>query len=796
MFKEIKKISVIGAGVMGAQIAAHLANCGFKTLLLDILPPEDAGANKTNALWRNKIAINALQKLRKSRPPAFFTERVQDLITPGNIEDHLDDACRSNWIIEAVPEKLEIKEKLYTKLEEKLDKGTIITSNTSGISLSLLMKNRGEQFRKSFLITHFFNPVRYMKLVELIGGPETSKDYLAAIEHFLTEILGKGVVVAKDTPGFIANRIGVYTVMNTINKTFEKGWPIDLVDEVMGPPVNFPRTAMFRTADLVGLDTLSFVAKNTYELCPDDPFRKTLVPPPAVESMIKDGRFGNKTGSGFYKKDAGNILVFDMLRQEYREKASYEFDSIRKAKKIDDPVDRIRFVFSSGDEAANMAKELLLDSILYAASVAREISNSVVDVDNAMKWGYNWGLGPFEIFDAIGFESAGGRKVALIEEIKNGGNSGFYIRRGKDVLYYDFTSSGYKKFEGSEDIISVKSAKSLKASIRENAGASLIELGEGVICCEFHSKMNAIDPDTIAMMSDGLDLLDAGKYSGLLIYNDGADFSVGANLLMIAMAIGSGNWGQIEDLVKAFQDVGMRMRYSPRPVVAAPFGRTLGGGCEVCLAAGNVITAAETYMGLVELGVGLIPAGGGCKNMLLKMGERRKKKFDPKNQIWFAPADGGPFPKVVDAFETIAMAKVSASGLDAIGLGYLSDGTKVVIDRERLLKEARHFILELTRDYVPPSKVDDIWLPGRGGERALAGRLKDLRELGSITDYDVVLATHLAHVLCGGNVPTNHLATEQDVLDLEREVFLKLCGMKETAARIQYMLTVGKPLRN
>jgi 3-hydroxyacyl-CoA dehydrogenase len=739
--KEIKNVAVVGAGVMGAQIAGHLANCGYPVLLLDI---------------SDEIVSKALDRLVKSSPPALFSKRVLKLIETGNIKDHLDKALERDWIIEVVPEKLEIKRELYERIEKGLQKKTIVTSNTSGISLSILTEGRSSKFKKSFLITHFFNPVRYMKLVELVKGPATSKKNFQAINDFLTEKMGKGMVIAKDTPGFIANRIGIFSVMNAMDKTIKNGWPVDLVDAVMSLPVSFARSGIFRTTDIVGLDTLLYVAKNSYELCQNDPCRDVLLPDPKVEKMFKEGRLGVKSGAGFYKKEAGKILVLDPATDQYREKQRYSFDSLKQSRKVQDPAERLNAIYNADDDAGRIAHELISDLLKYVSSVADEISDSHLDIDNAMKWGYNWELGPFEMQRAI--ESKEGGKVQ-VPVLKKGSLNGFN-------------------------------------KLAENAGASLLDVGDGVLCAEFHAKMNAIDPDIIAMLNQGVDLLDAGKYSGMIIYNDAPDFSVGANLLMIAMAIGSGSWQQLEDLVKAFQDVGQRMRFSQRPVVAVPFGKALGGGCEVCLAAGNNVVAAESYMGLVELGVGLIPAGGGCKNLLINMEERRKRQANPKDRIWFSSKDGGSFPKVTDAFETIAMAKVSVSGMNAKDLGYISEDSKTVLDRDKVFEVARQTVLELSKKYLPPKMREDIRLPGRGGEMALIGHAEQLKALGQISEYDVQLASGLAHILCGGNVSTDHFATEQDILDLEREVFLKLCGNEKTAERIQHILTAGKPLRN
>jgi len=766
MAKQIQKIAVLGAGVMGAQIAGHLAGCGFDVLLLDILPMDDpkAGESKDLPAWRNRLAITACERLTKMRPPALYTTACLKRIRPGNIEDHLAEAGTLDWIIEVVPEQLKIKHELYEKIEAVKGEETIISSNTSGISLELLIKGRSEGFCRSFVITHFFNPVRYMKLVELVSGPKTDPVVTEAVKGVLEKGLGKGVVVAKDTPGFIANRIGLFAVMKAIRKTIDNKWPIDLVDKAMGPIAAFARSGIFRTADLVGLDTLLHVAKNTYELCPNDPFRDALLPPPEMEKLVQGGHLGTKSGSGFYKKEGSAISVYDFAESGYREKAKYKFDSIKKARKIEDPGERLKTFVDSDDEASHIARELLSDLLCYVNSVAKEIADSPQEIDCAMRWGYNWELGPFEMWHAVGADFIDAKPVFGIDE---------------DVRKKTFLSG----------------TKESRGVVEKNGSASLIDIGEEIICCEFHAKMNAIDPDIIAMMNRGIDLLDEDKYRGLLVANDAADFSVGANLFMIAMAIGGKSWDQIEDLVRAFQAVGMRMRYSKRPVVAAPTGRTLGGGCEVSMAAGNVVLAAETYMGLVELGVGLIPAGGGCKNFLLEMDQRAKEAFNGKNEIWYASADGGPFPKVAKAFETIAMARIAVSGPDAIQIGYLPKTTEVVLNRDHLMMQAKKYLLSIANDYEPPAERT-LTLPGKGGMMAMVGRAKDLKLQGVISDYDVVLASQLAHVLSGGNIATLHNVTEQDILDLECEAFLKLCGMEKTVARIQHMLTTGKPLRN
>lgn len=778
---KIEKVAVLGAGVMGAQIAGHLANCGFDVLLLDI---------------NNVLVMSSLEKLSKTSPPALFSPVVLKRVRMGNIEDNLKDACECDWVIEVVPEKLEIKQDIYSRLENLLTKPTIITSNTSGISLSILTRKRTPEFKKSFFITHFFNPVRFMRLVELIKGPETSEDFFLTVKDLLLEKMGKGVVEAKDTPGFIANRIGVFSAMNGINKAIKNGWPIEVVDSAMGAAAAFPKSAIFRTADLVGIDTLLNVAKNTYNLCPTDSFREMIKPASEAMRLVNEGRMGQKTGSGFYKKEGGLIKVLDWSSFEYREMQSAKFESIKKTRKIQSPSERVKVFFSETDTVAAIAKELLTDLLVYAAYVTPEISDSIVEVDNAMKWGYNWELGPFEILDSVGTDRLGDGAPELIKRLKTSGYNSFYNCGNKTRYYFDFKRGDYREIKRAPEKLYLSLSKDIKEPIIKNESASLVDLGDGVVCCEFHSKMNSIDPDIISVINSGLDLLEAGKYLGMVIANEGDDFCVGANLFLIAMAAGSGDFKQIERIVKSFQDTLQRVRLSPRPVVVAPFSRAFGGGCEICLATNTVVAASETYMGLVELGVGLIPAGGGCKNLLLHMEADQREKHNPKDDIWFAAKDGGPFPKVGRAFETIALAKVSGSALGAMELGYIGKNSRSVLDRERLVFESKKQVLSVADNYDPPEERHDILLPGNGGKMALVNGLRGWRDLEKITEYEVVLATQLAHVLCGGGVPTEHYATEQDILDLEREAFLKLCGMQPTMERIQYMLTTGKPLRN
>ena len=753
----IKKAAVLGAGVMGAQIAGHLAGCGVQVLLMDrVLPQPEIPLQKTGgqanpkSQARNALALQGLEHLKKSKPPAMYDLKDLKLITPGNFEDDLAKITGCDWVVEAVLEKPEIKQKLFGEIEKYLKPSTIISSNTSGILHKQMVNGRSDIFRKNFIITHFFNPVRYMKLVELVTSAETNPEIIKTIAAFLENNLGKGVVYAKDTPNFIANRIGVHAVVTAFHKTAENNWPIEVVDQVMGVPCARPKSAIFRTADIVGIDTLALVAKNS-----------GIKLPAFVEDMVKRGWAGDKAGQGFYKKtkqETGNrkqeteILVLDPTTMEYRPQQKIKTPSLGKARDIEDPAERLRTVVLADDEAGVIAKYLVNASIDYADSVADEIAHNTDEIDKAMRWGFNWELGPFEQAMALGISG---------------------------------------QFKSCSKVVQ----RSSKKTVAQNAGADVTDLGDGVFACEFHTKMNAIDGDVITMLNQALDLVEKDGV-GLVIGNEGANFSVGANIMMIFLAASNNQWDEIDKMVRGFQRTGQRMRFCKKPVVAAPFGLVLGGGCEISMAAASACAAAETYMGLVEVGVGLIPAGGGCKNLLLRMEARHKAAFNPKNKIWSAPEDGGPFPKTLDVFQIIAFARVSSSAKDAKKIGYLKSDDTITIGREKLMADAKNDVLAMAKKYVPSLMRDDIELPGSGGKEALVNGIRQAHLKGEISEHDAVIGEKLAHVLTGGDRPTIHKADEQHILDLEREVFLSLCGMPKTQERIQHMLLKGKPLRN
>ncbi|MDO8527668.1 MAG: 3-hydroxyacyl-CoA dehydrogenase NAD-binding domain-containing protein [Deltaproteobacteria bacterium] len=750
---QIKKAAVIGSGVMGSGIAAHLANCGIPSYLLDVVLPD-------------------LSKILKARPAHLYDADDIKLITPGLLDANLEKLKECDWIIEVVTEKLDVKKALYKKIAPYIKDSAWVSSNTSGLPLHEL------KFRDKFCITHFFNPPRYLKLVEVVGDA-------SELAKFIEEKLGKGVVQAKDTPNFIANRIGVYHVFDCLHMTADKNWPIEKVEKVMGPATLHPKSAAFRTCDLVGLDTLALVAKTCYDGCPKDECRDTFKAPAFLEKMIAKGLLGEKTKQGFYKvakTDAGKeILAINLQTLEYGPQQKFRADSLGKAKEIENPAERLKAVVFADDEAGQIAWPLISNMLVYAANRIPEISDSIEDVDDAMRWGFNWELGPFEMWDALGVSQ-------VVERLQK-------ENRGVPKLVQDILKKG-GQFYPKPKLTFLKSRKaSAGAVVEQNSGGSIVDLGEGVFCAEFHSKMNALDGDVLEIINKGLERADKeGK--GLVITNEGENFSVGANILLILLTAQQKDWNQLDFIVREFQKTMQKIRFSPKPVVAAPFNLALGGGCEVCLAATDIVAHAETYMGLVEVGVGLLPAGCGCKNMLLRWEEKLVAEHNPKDKIWASPEDGGPFPKVQKCFEAIAMGKVSTSAKEAKKLGYFKTSNSIVLNRDNLTQAAKQRVLELSKNYQPPKMQENIQLPGKGGEMALINGAHSFFLQGLISEYDLFIAKTIAHVLAGGDKPSIHTTNEQHILDLEREAFLKLCGEEKSQARIQQMLMTGKPLRN
>ena len=803
MKQKIKKAAVLGAGMMGSAIAAHLANVGIPSFLLDIVPPEMTEAEKKKGLTfqspevRNRFAVLGKKRVQESRPASLYWKEDAELLSVGNFEDHLSWVSQADWIIEAVIEDLNLKRELFKKLLPFLKEGTVISSNTSGISIKKMCEGFSRDFEERFLGTHFFNPPRYMKLLEIIPIPATSKDIVERMADAGERILGKGVVYAKDTPNFIGNRIGAFSGAITMRTMIEDGYRIEEVDQITGPAIGRPKMGTFKLGDLVGLDVMAHVSKNLYESLPAGKERDIFAPSPFVEQMIKNQWLGLKTKQGFYKKVKGEgkeeTLVLDHEKLEYRPQQKVNLPSLEMAKNIEDVRERVKSFVTSPDRGGQFAWKILKKILLYSAEKVPEISDDIVNIDRAMKWGYNWELGPFELWDAMGLkpsvkrmEKEGETIPPLAEQLLSKGYSSFYEKKDGHVSYFDLGAGQYQKVEEKPEIILLPSLKDRNKTILSNPGASLIDLDDGVACLEFHSKMNSIGTDTVQMIRDSLKEV-GEKFDGLVIGNHSDNFSVGANLMLMLFEIQDENWDDIEAVVKAFQDALMAVKYFEKPVVAAPFGMTLAGGCEVCLACAKMQAAAETYMGLVEVGVGLIPAGGGTKEVLLRCTEG----------IPPGVVDVELLPFVRKAFETVAMAKVGTSAKEAQQLGYMRMTDKVTINRDFLIHDAKHTVLDLIKEgYRPPRPKNNIKVMGERGHALLQMGLFYMREGGYISQYDEHVAKKVAHIMSGGNLPDGTEVTEQYLLDLEREAFVSLCGEQKTQERMEYMLKKGKPLRN
>ena len=791
---------------MGARIAAQVANAGIPCFLLDIVPSELSADEKRKGLTlespavRNRIVLSGLEAAKKSRPAAFFTPETARLVTPGNLEDNLAWCGQVDWIIEAVAENLDIKRKLFERVESVRKPGTIVTSNTSGLPIHLIAEGRSEDFQQHWAGTHFFNPPRYMKLVELIPGPKTLPGVLTTLDEMCDLRLGKGVVIAKDTPNFIANRIGTYAMLNVLKQMQALDMTIEEVDACTGPAIGQPKSATFRTADIVGLDVLVHVVRNIYDNIPNDESREMWRVPAFVEEMMKRGWLGDKTGSGFYKrvKKAGDseILTLDWQKMEYRPRQKAKFGSIEAGKQIEETRERIRALSGpgmdgKGDKANRFLWACLSENCLYAARRVPEIANSVVDVDRAMRWGFAWELGPFEVWDAIGVgrmaEALGreGKQIPpVVNDVLASPKKSFYETEKGSTRYFDIGAKAMKPVPEPAGIIILKSLKDRSGVVQTNAGASLIDLGDGVLCCEFHSKMNSIGGDIGAMIHAGVKRL-GSEFDAMVIANQAPNFSVGANLMLLLVTAQEGEWDDIHMAVRQFQGVNMAIKYAPGPVVAAPQGMALGGGCEISLSSAQIYAAAEAYIGLVETGVGLIPGGGGTKEMLIRANEH---------------AGGGEdldlFHALKPIFETTAMAKVSTSGEEARSLGFLRRSDLIAMNRDRQVADAKATALALVREgYHPPAPAEIRVL----GEEFLAGAKLAIHMLvrGEFaSEHDAVVARKLAYILAGGSITAPQTVSEQYILDLEREAFVSLCGERKTQERIAHTLKTGKPLRN
>jgi 3-hydroxyacyl-CoA dehydrogenase len=801
--KHIHKVAVLGAGTMGARIAAHFANAGVPSLLLDIVPPDADGAA------RNKIAAAGLDGARKSKPAAFFEPSLSRLITVGNFDDDLKRLAEVDWIIEVVVENLEIKRSLLRKVEAIRKPGTIVTTNTSGLPVAKIAEGFSEDFRRSWFGTHFFNPPRYMRLLELIPTPEADPALIEAVTHFCDVELGKGVVLAKDTPNFIANRIGTFSVLNVMRLMQEMDLSIEEIDALTGQAVGWPRSATFRTIDLVGLDILGHVVTNMTQNVRDE--RSELKIPDFFRQMLERKWLGDKAKGGFYKKVKGGSekederMALNWKTLEYHPRQKPKFAALDVAKTIDDPGARVRMLLgldgSGGpasqkpDKAGAFLWTALADLWTYSANRIPEISDSVVEIDRAMRLGFNWELGPFELWDAAGVEATVARMkkeghpvAANVEKLLASRKKSWYADDPKSAsgrAYFDLASADLKPIKVPEGVWSVEVAKKSNGVVKKNSGASLIDLGGGVGCIEFHSKMNALGGDIISLIQQTLKTGGPGDgFDAFVITNDAPNFSVGANLMLLLMSVQEEEWDDVDLAIRQFQGMTQAIKFSPKPVVIAPFGLALGGGCEVSLHAAARQPHAELYMGLVEVGVGLLPGGGGCKEMLLRA-------VDSAASI--RPDGRGESVELMEAmkkaFETIATAKVATSAPEARGLGFLSSSDRITMNRERVLSDAKGRALELARaGYEPPVMRTDIPAPGENILAALKMGVHLMRQGDYISDHEKKLGTKIAEVLCGGNVTPGTAVSEQYLLDLEREAFKSLCGEKKTQERIQFTL--------
>ena len=792
----VKKAAVLGAGTMGAQIAAHLANAGIPTLLLDIVPRNEPQAEKVQD--RNAIARAGFEAARKAKPAAFFTSALAALVTIGNFDDDLAKLKDCDLIIEAVVENPEIKRSLYEKVEQHRRPGSVIASNTSGIPLKQLAEGRSEDFRAHFLGMHFFNPPRYMHLVEIIRTEWTKPEVSCSMFGFLDERLGKGVVVAKDRPNFIANRIGTYGALVTMRAMLDDGYSFEEVDKITGPAAGRPKTATFRTFDLVGLDVFAHVVKNLHENLPDDPEHEMFVVPEFVTKMIERGLLGNKTKAGFYQRKKGEgdkreIWTLDAATLDYRAAQKVKLPSLDMAKNIEDTRERLKALVWSKDRVGAFLWKTLSRTLSYTADRIPEIADTVVEVDRAMRWGFNWELGPFEVWDAIGVEKSvaklkeeGKTVPANVQSMLDAGVKSFYAKKDGQQFYYDFASEEYRPLGDQPGTIILKSLKEQTDVIRKNSGASLIDLGDGVACLEFHSKMNSIGGDTLEMVKVALNEVEK-NFVGLVVGNQGQHFSVGANLMLMLMEAQDENWEELDMIGRFFQSSVMSLRYSPKPVVVAPFQMVFGGGCEMVLHADRVRASAETYIGLVEVGVGIIPAGCGTKEMLVRT----------LDSIPAGMKDADSFPFVKRAFETIALAKVATSAEEARNFGFLREEDSISMNADRLIADAKKEVLALAASgYVQPQQRTDILALGNPALATLKLGVHLMKRAGYISDHDALIGEKLARILTGGDLNHATRVSEQYLLDLEREAFLSLIGTRKTQERMAHMLKTGKPLRN
>ncbi len=799
--KEIRKAAVLGAGVMGATIAAHLANVGIPSYLLDIVPRELTPEEEKKGLTldspevRNRLAVTGKQELLKNKQKPLYSDSNIDMITPGNFEDDMDKLKEVDWVIEVIVENMDIKKKVFKQVEENWTTGTIVSSNTSGLSINEMVSENSPEFRKYFLGTHFFNPPRWMKLLEIIPCDDTSEEVLSYMHRFCEKVVGKGVVFAKDTPNFIANRIGTYAMVYTIDLMLENNMTIEQVDTITGPPMGHPKSASFRTLDMVGLDTFCHVAKTVYDKTDDPEEKEVFDVPELLNKMVENKLLGDKTRQGFYKKVKGEsgseILTLDYEKMEYRPKEKARFDILGKTRH-EELKDGYKMLVESDDPAGKFAWDLSKKFMLYSAKMIPEISDDVVNVDRAMRWGFNWKLGPFESWDVIGvkesverMKSEGETIPANVEEMLAKGFDSFYKEDDEgNLTYYCFDAKDYKPVPISDEIISLPALKKHSKLILGNDDGSLVDLGDGVCCLEMHSPNQAISPLFIEVAGQAIEEAEK-NYVGMVIGNQENNFCVGANVGLIMMMAQSGDWDMLENAIKTGQDTMMAIKYSKVPVVGAPFQMTLGGGMEIVLHCDRIQAAGDTFMGQVEMGVGVIPGWGGNKELLIRYTEGLRD--DTKVDM---------LPYVQKAFEAIAMATVSTSAQHARDLGFLRQTDNVTVNQDYLLHDAKNTVLAMALEGYEPPQKKPIKVLGEYGLATFKTGVQNMLWGGYISEHDQKIANEIAYVLCGGNIKPNSLVSEQYLLDIEREAFLRLAGEEKTHERINAILSTGKPLRN
>ncbi|WP_266203193.1 3-hydroxyacyl-CoA dehydrogenase/enoyl-CoA hydratase family protein [Pontibacter kalidii] len=800
MKRIIKKVAVLGSGVMGSRIACHFANIGVQVLLLDIVPKELTADEEKKGLTleskqvRNRIVNSSLEAAIKSNPSPLYRKSDAGLIQTGNFEDNMKDIATADWTIEVVVENLKIKKLVYDQVEQHRKPGTLISSNTSGIPIHMMLEGRSDDFRKHFCGTHFFNPPRYLKLLEIIPTPETDQGVVDFLMHYGDLYLGKTTVLAKDTPAFIANRVGIYAIMQGLQVMNKLGLNVDEVDKISGPIIGRPKSATFRTLDVVGLDTLANVANGLYQTGEKDESRELFKLPDYLQKMVENKWLGDKTGQGFYKKtkDAKGkteILTLDLNTMEYGPKQKAKFQSLEMLKPIEDLKKRVKTFSGQDDKAAQFFNESLYGLFQYVSNRIPEISDELYRIDDAMRAGFGWELGPFEYWDAIGAREgvqrmieAGYEPARWVEEMLEHGKESFYIVENGQRRYYDIQSKEYKAIPGAENFIILNNLRENKV-VWKNTGATILDLGDGILNVEFHTKMNTMGGDVIQALNKGIELAEK-DFRGMVVGNQGANFSAGANVGLIYMYALDQDYDELNMIIRQFQNTMMRMRYSAIPVVGAPHGLTLGGGCELNLHVDHIQAAAETYMGLVEFGVGLIPGGGGTKEMTLRAADMY--------------ADGDiELNDLKNVFLNIGMAKVSTSAKEAVDLGFMRASDGITINSNRLIADAKaQAILLAEAGYTKPVQRTDIKVQGRsalgmfltGANAMFTGRY--------MSEHDLKISQKLAYVMCGGDLSAPTEVSEQYLLDLEREAFLSLTGERKTLERIQSILTTGKPLRN